>query len=111
MKTVKKIITIDKKQHTVELSQYEDFNELMLTVSATEILEAYNFRVLQLQVMDEKKRLKPRHIPIKEKRKLAFNLFSEAELAETTQDAGKFEGTMDKKLVIIEQKIKDKEII
>ena len=111
MKTEVKKITVDKVQHDVELEEFESFDELMLTVPAQDILEAYNFRSKQLQAMDHKKRLKPRHIPIKEKRKYAFELFSETELASTTSDPGKFEGIMEQKMLVIEQKIKDKEII
>ena len=111
MKTEEKTITIDKVEHNIKISEYETFDELMSTASASEILEYFNHRYKQVQAMDEKKRLKPRRIPVKEKRAYAFNLFSETELAETTKDAGKFEEIMDKKLLVIEQKIKDKEII
>lgn len=111
MKTEKKTITIDKQAHEIEVEEFESFDELMLKVSAGEILDAFNYRFKQLQCMAGKKRLKPRHITIKEKRTHAFNLFSEEELAETTNNPARFEAYMVEKLVIVEQKIKDKEII
>lgn len=111
MKEVKKIITVDKEKHDIVIQEFETFDELMTTVSATDILTTYNYRYQQLQCMEEKKRLKPRHITIKEKRAHAFNLFNEEELALTTKDAGKFETLLAQKLVKIEQMIKNKEII
>ena len=111
MKEEIKSITVDKKKHEVKIKSYESFQELMVSESAEHILEAYNFRFAQEQCQEEKKRIKPRRLPIKEKRGLAFNLFTEEELATTTSDAGKFEDIMESKLLIIEEQIKNKEIL
>ena len=80
MQTETKAITIDKEKHEVELREYESLEELMVSESAEVILELFNYRSKQLQVCEWKKKLKPRRIPVKEKRMLAFNLFSSEEL-------------------------------
>ncbi len=111
MKETSKKITVDKTEHDVKVQEYESFEELMTSATAQEILEAYNFRYQQLQVADHKKRIKPRRIPIKEKRMLGFNMFTEEELSRTTQNAGLFEDIMEFKLKVVEEMISKGEII
>jgi len=111
MKEVEVEVTVDKEKHVVGIQEYESFEELISHESGEKILDVFNTRFKQLQKQEKKKEIKPRRIPIKEKRNLAFKLFSSKELKNTKGDIKKFEELMKKKLELIEEKIKNKEII
>lgn len=111
MKDLEAEITVDKEKHLVMIQEYESFEELLTNANAQEILDVFNVRFVQLQKQAKKKEIKPRRIPIKEKRMLAFNLFSSQELQNTKGEAKKFEALMEEKLLLIKEKIKTKEII
>lgn len=104
-------ITIDKEKHVVKIQEYETFEELLTEVSAEDILSCFNIRNMQLQKQEQKKLLKPRRITLKEKRAHAFNMITEDELSEMKGDNKKFETRIIENLILVEEKIKAKEII
>ncbi len=112
MKNLSKEITVGKEdKRTIDVKQYENLDELLTNESAATILEYFNLRYGQVQAMEQKKSLKPRKFPIKEKRNLAFRLFSKNELKKCTGEPELFEDMLKEKLILINKQIEDKEIV
>ncbi len=111
MKTIPKEITISKGNLLgINLNQYETLEELLTNEDAATILDYFNYRHASIQAQEHKKNLKPRKISIKEKRNLAFNLFSKSEIKKLTGHGELFEEMLQKNLAIIGKKIADGEI-
>lgn len=105
MKTEKRIITINKKEQEVEVNVFETLQELMIQENSIKILAYFNYRHIQLQCQALKKALKPRKIPIKERRMMAFNSFTKIELKKFQNNAQLFEQMMSEKLAEIEKQL------
>ncbi len=111
MRTEDRTISVSKGEIAkVTINQYEKLDELLTNESGDTILTYFNYRSAQIQCQEHKKTLKPRKIPIREKRILAFNLFSKSDLKKLEKDGGKFEELLQENLKLVEKQIEDGEI-